>query len=213
MPQDSLIYVIKGQDSEGPYTVDEVLEKIERGDLSYEDTCVIDGETEASVLRKVLDWEDHSASDELQIHPSKLPPGHVLWEGSPTLFSYPVPILIITLAAVGLIAFPAYTLDYWIFFVGAAGLALAYIIVMRMSNDYLVTSKRIEIITGIFAKNSSEILIKDLRAINIRRTGILGLLGIGTVDFYTSGDKPEVSFSDIDRPGDVKALVREIQDA
>ncbi|CAN5196335.1 hypothetical protein BH23VER1_BH23VER1_09590 [soil metagenome] len=55
--------------------------------------------------------------------------------------------------------------------------------------------------------------ICDIRAINVRQRGLLGLLGVGTVEFASAGsDAIEVAFSNVRRPHRIKALVRQLQD-
>ena len=47
----------------------------------------------------------------------------------------------------------------------------------------------------------------------MKKTGLTGLIGVGTVEFASAGsDEAEVMFRDIWAAGRVKALVRELQD-
>ncbi|NLT72556.1 MAG: PH domain-containing protein, partial [Verrucomicrobiaceae bacterium] len=74
------------------------------------------------------------------------------------------------------------------------------------------TPRRIEKITGLLARSSQEVRIEDIRAINVTCRGLIGILGIGTVDFFTTGDTAEVSFHQIWAAQKVKTLVRRLQD-
>ena len=53
---------------------------------------------------------------------------------------------------------------------------------------------------------------EDIRTINVRRSGLAGLLGIGNVEFSSTGDGIDVEFSDIWAAQRVKLLVRDLQD-
>ena len=68
-------------------------------------------------------------------------------------------------------------------------------------------------IWGLIAKSSNEVLIEDIRIINIRQRGLTGLLGIGTIEFSCAGDSIDVMFADIWQAQRVKALVRGLQDS
>ena len=72
--------------------------------------------------------------------------------------------------------------------------------------------KRQELIWGIIAKSSNEVLIEDIRIINVRQKGLSGLLGIGTIEFSCAGDSIDVMFSDVWKAQRIKTLVRELQD-
>ena len=53
----------------------------------------------------------------------------------------------------------------------------------------MVTPKRVELVWGLLTKSSNEVRIEDIRTINVRRKGFSGLLGIGTIEFSSTGDK------------------------
>ena len=92
-------------------------------------------------------------------------------------------------------------------------IALVYLSVMRYEKEYFITQKRVELVTGLFARSSKEVLIADLKAVNITCKGLTGMIGIGQVDFFTTGDLPEVSFPRAWAAKEIKSLVRKLQDA
>jgi len=68
--------------------------------------------------------------------------------------------------------------------------------------------------SGLFAKSSTEIRIKDIRSINVKKSGLLGLLGVGDVEFSSAAsDKAEIVFSSISSATEVRDLVRNYQEA
>ena len=92
-------------------------------------------------------------------------------------------------------------------------LILIYIVVHRSSRDYFVTPLRVEVVDGIFSKNSKEVRIEDIRAINVKTRGVIGLLGVGTVEFASAGgDAIDVAFENVGGAHKVKQLVRHVQD-
>jgi len=90
--------------------------------------------------------------------------------------------------------------------------ALGYLALMRYLREYFVTPRRVELVSGLLARSSREVRITDIRAINVVCRGIGGWIGIGTVEFYTTGDLPEVEFRHAWAAARIKRLVRDLQD-
>ncbi len=105
--------------------------------------------------------------------------------------------------------------DGWYAFGGIslASFLFTYACFHRSCTEYIVTEARVEVIAGFLRKSSFEVRVCDIRAINVRQSGLKGLLGIGTVEFASAGsDSIEVSFPNVRRPHRIKALVRQLQD-
>jgi len=99
----------------------------------------------------------------------------------------------------------------------AALLALAIVLVLwiqldRSRRKYAVTNKRVSAEYGIVNKSSNEVRIQDVRSINLRKSSLSGLLGIGTVEFSSAAtDDADVIFWNTSDAEKVRDLVRSLQ--
>ncbi len=239
-PVDDEIYVLKEGRRLGPFTVENLLDGLESGDFSEDDVCLRPEATEPERIRDLLDWEEPEAvvvetpeDEEEDLNEDfdeeetdeevegESPPGRpiaasssnrLLYAGHPSALNYPVSLF----ALVGGI-----TGGIWLYRLDPnltlGGLALAAAGLVRLSfvrftHDYHIRPRRIEVTTGFLARSSREVRIEDIRSINVTCRGILGIFGIGTVDFLTSGDTPEVSFERVWAARKIKTLVRKLQD-
>ncbi len=218
-PVDEQIVVLKNGERLGPFEIDEILDLLENGELDYADVCLRVGAAECERLGDVLDWdrpeeieEDDESFDEEEEPVANARPATILYSGHPSILTFPFPLFCVIGGVVGGIWI--HTSDGWydLMFYLIAVAALAHIAVARFTSDYLITPKRIELIRGLVARSSKEVRVQDLRAINVRCTGLWGVIGIGDVDFFTSGDDPEITFHNIWAAKKVKGLVRKLQD-
>lgn len=226
------LFVLKDGESRGPFEIGEILDLLDAGDLDYEDVCLREGAADTERLRDVLDWEGRQpvATEEPadadtkdgdprespdgsdREAPSPFPPGGILYRGHPSVLAQPLTLL----GLVGGVVAGAwiYSTDsrLMLLCVLISIFSLARLTLVRFTHDYFISPRRIELVTGLVAKNSREVRISDIRAINVTCSGLVGVLGVGTVDFFTSGDDPEVSFERIWAASRVKKLVRRLQD-
>ncbi len=94
-----------------------------------------------------------------------------------------------------------------------AGFLLLGAALRRHRRTYMVTTRRAEIQTGLIARSSREIRLRDIRAMQVEKSGILGILGIGTVVFSSeAGPQEDVRFESIARASRVRDLVRRLQE-
>lgn len=94
-----------------------------------------------------------------------------------------------------------------------AALILISVLLHRASCLYQITALRIEASHGLLLAHSRELAVADIRSIEIHRSGLSGLLNIGTIEFASSGsDRIEVVFRKVRAPGRIKKLVHELQD-
>jgi len=96
-------------------------------------------------------------------------------------------------------------------------LAIAFLLVCWIQIDrwrrrYAVTNKRVSVEYGIVSRVSNEVRIQDIRSINLRKTGLSGLLGIGRVEFSSAAtDDADVIFWNTPEAEKVRDLVRSLQ--
>src|ERR1700751_4085971 len=97
-------------------------------------------------------------------------------------------------------------------FVVIALLLICWIQIDPMRCRYVVTNKRVSVEYGIINRISNEVRIPDIRSINLRKTGLSGLLGIGRVEFSSAAtDDGDVIFWNTPEAEKVRALVRSLQ--
>lgn len=209
-PEESRYLILKNERSLGPFSVDEILQQIEEGDLSYEDVCLREGGEVCQRLKEVLDWEDEPPEENGTLPLDQV---EVLYSGHPSMLSSPLSVFGLIGGIVSGLWFLLIDFRLTLLCFSVAIASLSHLTLQRYSHDYLVTRRRIELIRGLIARSSNEVRIADIRAINVSCEGVSGFIGIGTVDFFTTGDDPEISFREIWAAKKVKELVRRLQDS
>jgi hypothetical protein len=233
-PVEEAIFVLKQGAKLGPFDMETLFDGLEEGKFSYDDICLREGAIECERLKDILDWE--TAHPSRDVRPSRgnhraAPPiesiidddegnedehfldgERLLYAGHPSIASSPLGLFFVVGGITGgvwlYVIDPVFTLAG----VGLSLLGMAYLSFMRFTQDYRITPRRIEVTTGFLARSSNEVRIEDIRAINVTCRGFTGIIGIGTVDFFTAGDAAEVSFRKIWAAQKVKTLVRRLQD-
>jgi hypothetical protein len=226
---------------EGPYEEGELLDFLESGELSPDTPClhissnrvasaaewfhVIDADdsdepdddapastpSSTTAPRTRQPWVPAPFPDEKPAPPKPLP-DRVIYRGHPSVLTY---------WRTGLFAFVlaggGFHLSDWHPETSALGLIAALLALLwgslnRLSHCYLITTRRVEVITGLIARSSRELRHHDIRSINVERRGISGLLGIGTIIFSaTGGREDDVAFLRVRRTDSLKDLVRKLQ--
>ena len=137
----------------------------------------------------------------------------IMYRGHPSWFSFAKGMLLallLLLAAVGSIQFGG--LKWLALGTAFSSLTFCCVIIARQHRDYLVTDERVEVEWGLIGRSSKEVRVQDIRSIDVIEGGVLGFLGIGTVDFSSAGtDGVEVQFKNVRRPHRIKELVRQMQ--
>ena len=225
-------YVLQpdGSPGDGPFAEEEILDLLDSGDLAPEEKCLHQptGRVEAAGrLFQVIAPEPAPPADPVPWQPAPFPgeaapaaprPGksgpRLLYRGNPCVLTYWRSVFMALLCfaygvslrekAPGMLALGLLT--------GSVILLVA--ILHRLGRHYQISTARVELVTGLILKNSRELRIADIRAINVEHTGLMGLLGIGTVTFSSpSGEDDDIVFSRVARAVSLKHLVRKLQDA
>lgn len=108
---------------------------------------------------------------------------------------------------------------FWTWFFGVLLIAVVigifmiiWIFIDRARQTYMVTRTKIMVETGLIAKSSTEVRIRDIRSINLNKHGMVGFLGVGDLEFSSAAtDKAEIVFSSIPDAAEVRDLVRKYQ--
>lgn len=232
-PVKERIFVLEYDEALGPFTVDEILAHIDTGRFDYNAVCLREGALETERLRDLLDWseeesrpgksepdsgpgeEDDFCEEEMTEEPegeSSLPPSEILYRGNRSIVTFPLCMIGLVGGAVGAVWLFSIDIRFAVVCIAAFLSSLAYLTLMRFTCEYFVTPRRVELEKGLIAKSSNEVRIADIRAINVTCVGLSGIIGVGTVDFFTTGDDPEVTFRDVWAAKEVKKLVRRLQD-
>ena len=213
----------------GPCAEEEILDLLESGTLHPDDQCLHEESGRISpagemfhVINPVpepapaaVPWQPAPFPDDFQTKgplPDK-PRARLLYRGSPCVLTYWRSVLF---TAAVIIAgcelnrrFPG---------IMALGLIIGPLILLRavlhrLRTLYLITSVRVEVIEGLLSRSSRELRIADIRAINVTRTGITGLCGIGSITFSSAaGGDDDVVFHRVFGATGLKNLVRRLQD-
>jgi len=85
-------------------------------------------------------------------------------------------------------------------------------IIARQHRDYYVSGERVEAEWGIIGRSSEEVRIVDIRSMDVHEKGLLGFLGIGSLDVSSAGSEGvEVQFRHVRKPHRIKELIRQLQ--
>ena len=234
-------YILRHGRREGPLTEEEILDCLDLGHIDANDLCIDSASGQkrqvGELFQIVGEPRAPSAPDKSEI-PEASPPRsepaaaskpappsadskedvpkagkRLIYLGHPSWVTYWRSFALAVVVAIGGYFGGAisgyFGLAAWLW----CSLTLVYIMVDRTTRDYVVTSARVEIITGLFSKSSREVRIDDIRAINVHTKGLLGLIGIGTVEFASAGTNTvDVAFQNVWRAHKLKAIVRRLQD-
>jgi uncharacterized membrane protein YdbT with pleckstrin-like domain len=135
--------------------------------------------------------------------------GHPSWRAVLSFYLYGVGAALVVGVVVALIA----SLVVGVL-AGAAVIALVVVagMVKRAATQYLVTTQRLYIRRGIFAKRVQQTRIDRVQNVNTDQRLLQRILRVGTVDFDTAGsDDSEFRFIGIASPDEVVAAVDRAQ--
>ncbi len=210
----------------GPCAEEEVLDLLESGELDPADKCQHAGTGEvrpAGEMFHVIAPEPEPPAPPVAWQPAPFPEDRekpaarprprLLYRGCPSALNYwRSAVLAGIIMAGGVLArekMPALLALTQI----AGSLILLGAILRLLRTQYFITSVRVEVHSGLLARSTRELRIADIRAIQVERRGLSGLLGIGTVTFSsTAGPHDDVVFRQVWRAASLKHLVRRIQD-
>jgi uncharacterized membrane protein YdbT with pleckstrin-like domain len=135
--------------------------------------------------------------------------GHPSWRGVLSFYVYGIGAVVIVGIVLGLVASTAVGL-----IVAVVGI-LAVVgvgFLKRMATHYVVTTQRLRIRRGIFAKKIQQTRIDRVQNVNTEQRVLDRMLRVGTVDFDTAGtDDSDFTFRGIASPDEVVSAVDRAQ--
>ena len=186
------------------------------GDTPWEDPKSLSAADDITLpVTSTADDEDEDADDDSEYlidSATGISDATICYRGHPSWLSFVKPMLLCLVFVGAAIACLPLGGKYFIIGVALASFVLCCVIIARQHRDYFVSGERVEVEWGIIGRSSKEVRIVDIRSMDVHEKGLLGLLGVGTLDFSSSGtDGIEVQFRNVRRPHRIKELVRQLQ--
>ena len=103
----------------------------------------------------------------------------------------------------------------WVYGVPVVALLVVIMVVAfaRGVRTYRVTNHRVISIQGRVTRDTNELRIQDIRSMNVSKSGITGLLGVGKLEFSSAAtDDADIIFYQIGGVDGVRNLVRKLQE-
>ena len=164
-------------------------------------------------VEEVDDEEDFEADmHEEEEAINDLDDSYVHYHGHPSWLAFTRPLLLSLLLLGCAIAAIQFGGKYFIIGLALSSLTFCCTIIARQHRDYYVSGERVEVEWGIIGRSSKEVRIVDIRSMDVHERGLLGFLGIGTLDVSSAGTEGvEVQFRYVRRPHRIKELIRQLQ--
>jgi uncharacterized membrane protein YdbT with pleckstrin-like domain len=141
--------------------------------------------------------------DERQFHPSL--------RNSLSLIVWPVLAIPLGMWLIGRVIFPAKDLPTWVY-LAWTGALLAFPLwawIKSHFHTYMIKPESVYSREGLISRNYTEVRIPDIRAINVRQSGVQRIMNIGDVGFSSAaGDDEEVVFFGVRDPEGIKRQVQ-----
>jgi membrane protein YdbS with pleckstrin-like domain len=196
----------------GPYSLDEARDLVRAGRLDPADWAWPDGATQWVPLREVTGLSD------LANAPPATPPAPVtgeeqLWSGRPSQILNFRLYFIWTIILLGVLAATCVRLELSPVLVLLWAWALVQIILRNLrlyAIEYVVTTQRVRIVSGLFGKNIQEIELFRVKDTMVRQSFFQRLFGLGTITVL-SGDaqQPRLVLQGIPHAIDLRERLRQ----
>lgn len=200
----------------GPYSLDQARALVLSGELAATDWAWPDGATEWVRLKEVPGFSS-TAPAAPAMPPAPTTGEEELWRGRPsqvlnftTYFSWAV-ILAVALGA----AIVFVHLQFWLLIIFGL-LALAALVQISLAYfhlraiEYVVTTQRVRVVSGLFSKDIQEIELFRVKDTMAHQSFFLRLFGLGTITVL-SGDEnhPRLVLSGVPRAIELRERLRE----
>ena len=92
--------------------------------------------------------------------------------------------------------------------VGVGILIFLYWFLMNKSSKLVVTEHSVLFEKGLLSKERSEIDLDGVRTVKVSQSLLNRMFGVGTIELFTSGDKPEIVAKGMPDPNKVREIVK-----
>jgi membrane protein YdbS with pleckstrin-like domain len=176
----------------GPYTVEEARALVLSGQLAATDWAWPDGATQWVPLRDVPGFAPGSTGGPTPPAPlSPVAAEEELWRGHPSQVLNLKLYTVWSLILLGVLFAVAVRLDLWpvpVVLVFVALIHIAWRNLRLRSIEYVVTTQRVRVVSGLFSKNIQEIELFRVKDTMVQQGFIPRLFGLGTIT-VVSGDE------------------------
>jgi membrane protein YdbS with pleckstrin-like domain len=176
----------------GPYSLDEARTLVLSGQLSASDWAWTDGATQWIALKNVPGFSPTDPNAPTPPAPPESPLGEEeLWRGRPSQILNFKLYAIWTILLLGVLSATVVRFDLWPILLGLAMIALIQIVIRNLrlrSYEYVVTTQRVRIVSGLFNKNIQEIELFRVKDTMVHQWFFQRLFGLGTITVL-SGDE------------------------
>ena len=186
-------FIYKNEQQLGPFDDSTILQSLNNGSFDYADLCWREGWAEWKPIEEVYPKPSHPKTQ----NATSVEEEKTEWEGRPSMLNY------LGMWILGVITLP----------IGVGLIVIISILWNYYSKKYVISNRRVTLVTGIIVKSSNQLRIKDIRSINVSKKGLGALIfGIGSIELSTAAtDKAEVVFSGIKNADEVRDLISRLQ--
>ena len=93
-------------------------------------------------------------------------------------------------------------------FAGVGFILLLFWFIQAKMTKFTITEDRVEVERGILSKDRTELSISNIKSVNVKQTLFQRMFGVGDIQIFTAGDKPEMVLFGLPEPLEVKKLLQ-----
>jgi membrane protein YdbS with pleckstrin-like domain len=219
----------------GPFSREQARAKVLAGEVDPLDWAWPEGATDWVPLKDVPGYAAVPAAKPAPLSPgaaaavaaapspaagAALPPEEELWRGHPSqmlnaaIYLFWLAVLVVTLGGLFLLGVFNQSLDWAlgifgvVALIGVANIAVAYLHLRAI--EYVVSTQRVRIISGLFSKNIQEIELFRVKDTMAQQSFFLRLLGLGTITVLSGDEKqPRLVLSGVPRALELRERLRQ----
>jgi len=94
------------------------------------------------------------------------------------------------------------------------GIGIIFLLVWYLktkATKLIVTDSTVTLERGLLSKERSELSVAMIRTVKVKQTFFNRIFGVGSLEFYTAGDSPEVAVSGMPDPNKIREIIKSNQ--